>query len=70
MSPGVNHRATRDDAAYWQLLLVDPDPPVAHNMGLCGFAAGDLDDDGHIELIAGGDGALLWYRPSTFDATS
>jgi len=55
------------EAQYWELQLVDPDPPVSHTMGLTGFAAGDIDGDGYVEFVTCGDGALLWYRPVTLE---
>jgi len=67
MSYGKRSCTVRDDPAYWQLHVVDPDPPVLHEMGICGFAAADIDGDGNVELLAGGEGALLWYRPATHE---
>ena len=49
---------------YWELMILDADPPVTE-MGC--LTAGDLDGDGNVEIVTGGDGALLWYRPATFE---
>ncbi len=48
----------------WELLLLDCDPPVKQAGSL---AVGDVDGDGRIELLVGGGGKLLWYRPATFE---
>ncbi|MCY4023039.1 MAG: VCBS repeat-containing protein [Anaerolineaceae bacterium] len=48
----------------WELLVLDGNPPVEM---LGALAAGDVDGDGHIELLVGGEGGLLWYRPDTFE---
>ncbi len=48
----------------WELLLLDADPPVAQAGSL---AAGDIDGDGHVEVLIGGASKLLWYRPDTFE---
>lgn len=49
---------------YWELFILDAIPPVKD---LGSLVAGDIDDDGKIEVVTGGDGALLWYRPDTFE---
>lgn len=49
----------------WELLILDADPPVAPYQGLGSLVVGDLDGDGFVELVTGGDGALVWYRPGT-----
>jgi len=49
---------------FWDLLLLDGAP---HVVDLGGLAYGDVDGDGRAELIVGGTGGLLWYRPETFD---
>lgn len=51
-------------AAAWELLILDAAPPVS-NLG--SLAVGDVDGDGRVELVTGGQGALLWYRPETFE---
>ncbi|MBN1673009.1 MAG: VCBS repeat-containing protein [Kiritimatiellae bacterium] len=48
----------------WELTILDAAPPVKD---LGSLAAGDVDGDGRVELLTGGDGALLWYRPATFE---
>ncbi len=47
----------------WELVILDAAPP--HAAGIGGLAAADIDGDGKTELVAAGNGALLWYRPST-----
>ncbi len=49
---------------YWELLILDAMPPVK---GLGSLAVGDIDGDRKIEVVTGGNGALLWYRPDTFE---
>ncbi|MDI7275476.1 MAG: VCBS repeat-containing protein [Anaerolineae bacterium] len=51
----------------WELLILDADPPVEPYQGLGSLAVGDLDGDGYVEMVTGGDGALLWYRPRTYE---
>jgi hypothetical protein len=51
----------------WEFMILDGAPPVDPNMGLCSMAVGDIDDDGNHEIVIGGDGALLWYRPATLE---
>lgn len=53
----------RQMSAQWELTVLDGDPQQAQDLG--SLAAGDLDGDGHQEIITGGNGALLWYRPAT-----
>ena len=50
--------------AHWERVILDAAPPVG---ALSGLALADLDHDGHVELVTGGVGALLWYRPDTFE---
>ena len=47
----------------WELIILDAVPP--HMTEVAGMAAADIDDDGKTEVIVVGNGALLWYRPST-----
>lgn len=48
--------------AYWELTILDADPPVSE---LGSLATGDIDGDGRLEIMVGGAGHLLWYRPHT-----
>ncbi len=48
----------------WELLILDATPPAG---SLGSLAAGDIDGDGRVEIVIGGSGALLWYRPDTFE---
>jgi hypothetical protein len=48
----------------WELLILDADPGTS---GLGCLTVGNLDGDGHQEIVTGGNGALLWYRPDTFE---
>jgi len=48
----------------WELTIVDAAPPAA---SLDGLAIGDIDGDGNDEIVASGDGSLLWYRPATVE---
>jgi hypothetical protein len=47
----------------WELVILDAAPP--HVGETAGNAAADIDGDGKTELVVCGNGALLWYRPST-----
>ena len=52
-------------SAAWELMLLETAPP---GMGETGSTAvGDIDGDGKQEIVIGGQGALLWYRPATFE---
>ena len=46
----------------WELTILDADTPSPE---LGSIAAGDIDGDGNIEIVAGGMEALVWYRPAT-----
>lgn len=46
----------------WERIILDAAPPLEAASSL---AIGDLDGDGHKEIVVGGAGALLWYRPDT-----
>jgi hypothetical protein len=50
---------------HWDLLILDAAPPGAKAMGC--LTIGDLDGDGRTEIVTGGQGALFWYRPDTFE---
>ncbi len=47
----------------WELVILDAAPAHAAETG--GTGAADIDGDGKTEVIIAGNGALLWYRPST-----
>jgi hypothetical protein len=47
----------------WELVILDAAP--VHMTETGGNAAADIDGDGKTELVVCGNGALLWYRPST-----
>lgn len=53
--------ASRDGG--WELVILDAAPE--HVTETAGNAAADIDGDGRTELVVCGNGALLWYRPST-----
>ena len=48
----------------WELQVLEADPPIPMR-NFHGMTVGDLDSDGHMEIIIGGHGGLLWYRPDT-----
>ncbi|MEW6755516.1 MAG: VCBS repeat-containing protein [Candidatus Latescibacterota bacterium] len=47
----------------WELTILDANPESAHDLG--SLAWGDIDGDGQPEIVTGGTGALLWYRPAS-----
>jgi hypothetical protein len=49
---------------YWELMILDGNTDII-NTGCLG--AGDINGDGTQELFVGGEGALVWYRPVTFE---
>jgi len=49
--------------AGWELTILDANPEQVQDLG--SLAVGDLDGDGRVEVVTGGNGALLWYRPAT-----
>ncbi|MDD5673773.1 MAG: VCBS repeat-containing protein [Chitinivibrionales bacterium] len=48
----------------WELMILDG---KADTDGLDSLAAADIDGDGKQEMIMGGNGGLVWYRPATFE---
>jgi hypothetical protein len=50
------------DRDLWHYRILDADPGV---QGMGSLTVGDVDGDGHPEMIVGSNGALLWYRPAT-----
>ena len=51
-------------AGRWDLMILDGAPQSGK---LGSLAVGDIDGDGRLELITGGEGAMLWYRPATYE---
>ena len=49
---------------HWSLLVLDATPPADV---LASLSVADIDGDGHKEILTAGEGALLWYRPDTFE---
>jgi len=48
----------------WHYCVVDAAPPMTE---LSGTAVGDIDGDGHMEVVIAGRGSLAWYRLSTWE---
>ena len=48
----------------WELMILDGNTDF--NSTGC-LAAADIDGDGNEEMFIGGNGALVWYRPATFE---
>jgi hypothetical protein len=59
----LDERGRVDPSGSWELTILDGMPPKVDT--LAGLGAGDVDGDGWLEVITGGGGALLWYRPAT-----
>jgi len=51
-----------NDAHYWDMLILGADLSTDGSL-----TAGDLDGDGNAEIVVGGTGNLMWYRPATFE---
>lgn len=50
-----------DERNLWELTILEGN---ALNSRMSSVAAGDIDGDGRVEIVAAGDG-LVWYRPET-----
>ena len=50
--------------SHWDRIILDAAPPVT---SLGSLVVGDIDGDGHMEILTGGTGGLLWYRPDTYE---
>jgi hypothetical protein len=48
----------------WSLTIIDAEPP---NSDLGSLACGDIDGDGHVEVVVAGTRALSWYRPAKLE---
>jgi VCBS repeat protein/FG-GAP repeat protein len=55
----------RTTDSVWEMTILDALAPDSQQLGL--LATGDIDRDGRIEVVVGGEGALVWYRPETRD---
>src|SRR5260370_24159078 len=55
--------AMRTTDSAWELTIPDALAPDSQQLGP--LATGDIDGDGRIEVVVGGEGALVWYRPET-----
>ena len=49
----------------WELVILDSVPPHSTETGCTAVA--DLDGDGKTEVVIAANGALLWYRPSSYE---
>jgi len=59
----VNNR--KSEKGVWELTILDGKIDGIQDTGC--LAAGDIDGDGRQEVFVGGTGALVWYRPVTFE---
>src|SRR5260370_39929692 len=55
--------AMRTTDSAWELTILDALAPESQQLGL--LATGDIDGDGRIGVVVGGEGALVWDRPAT-----
>lgn len=52
--------------ASWEYIILDPEPPGVGETA--STAVADIDGDGFQEVVVGGVGAMLWYRPAKFES--
>ena len=57
-------KVTKQKKGYWELMILDGKADLTDTGCL---NAADIDGDGNEEMFIGGNGALLWYRPATFE---
>ena len=55
-------KRTSGISPHWDMTIIDAAPGVIE---LSSCAAADIDNDGYEEMVTGGKGGLLWYRPTT-----
>ena len=52
----------KNELSRWELTILDGLVPVK-DLGF--LAVGDMDGDGRNEVVTGGNGLFMWYRPAT-----